>query len=64
MNLYTPLSGNSKTSQNVTKCHLFLSDEDFLWRDLDAHVTAGDHDGVRLGDDLVNVFHTLRRIRL
>ena len=40
--------------------YLFLSDENFLRRNFDTHVTAGDHDGVGLSDDIVDVVHPLK----
>merc|ERR1711892_1431212 len=38
---------------------IFLSKEDLLSWDLDAHITTGDHDTIRGNDDLVNLAHTL-----
>merc|ERR1711892_926084 len=38
---------------------IFLSKEDLLSWDLDAHIATGDHDTIRGNDNLVNLAHTL-----
>ena len=39
--------------------YLLLSDENFFRRNFDSHISSGNHDAVRLRDDLVNVVHAL-----
>ena len=43
---------------------LLLGNEDLLWRDLNAHVSPGNHDAIRLSNDLVNVVDTLLVLNL
>ena len=39
--------------------YLLLSDENFFRMNFDSHISSGNHDAVRLRDDLVNVVHAL-----
>lgn len=55
---------NSRSKDNPTHLvtlgqHLLLGDEHLLGRDLDAQVTAGNHDAVALLDDGVDVLAAL-----